>query len=166
MVVVISQILTIISNYCASCVVNKRDIILFKIVSSFFNAISILLVGNIVGSIVVFFTMFRGVICLFKDRFKTNLPIYLICAGYVAIGICGIPFYTNIIDIVPVLVSMPAAIILWFCDPSGIKVGVGIGDSLWMIYDLYNGLYLSALNIFVNIIISMISLIRMKLKAL
>lgn len=164
MAAIIAQILTILSNYCSSWAIKKHNIILFRILSAFFSAISIVAVGNIVGAIPVFFTIIRCIVCYFKDKFKNNWPIYLICAGYIVIAACSIPFYTTILDIIPVLVSLPAAVILWFCNPIGIKAGVGIGDTLWLIYDLYNGLYLSALNIFIQIIISIISIIRIKIK--
>jgi hypothetical protein len=94
--------------------------------SSLFSAISIFAVGNIVGAIPVAYTIIRCIVCFFKDKFKTNWPIYLICAGYIVIAVCSIPFYTSIVDWLPVIISLGVAIILWYCDPVGIKAGVGI----------------------------------------
>ncbi len=164
MVALISQVLTIASNYLSAWVTKKRDIILFKCLSSLFSAISIVAVGNIVGSIPVFYTIIRCIICFFKEKFKTNWPIYLICAGYVAIAVCSIPFYTSIIDVLPVAISLAASIVLWYCDPIGIKAGVGIGDTAWAIFHVCNGLYLSALNTALQVAVAGISILRIKIK--
>ena len=164
MLAVIAQVLTIGSNYCASWSTKKLNIILFKILSAVFNALSILFIGNIAGAIPVFFTVIRCVVCFYKDKFKTNKPIYFICFGYILIAILSIPLYKTFIDVLPVVISLWASIVLWFFKPIGIKIGIGIGDAFWMIYDFANGLYLSAINLLAQLILSGISIIRIRKK--
>ncbi len=159
---ILTQLLTILSNYCEAWSTEKRNIILCKIASSFFKALSLVLVGSIAGSLPVFFTIARNIVCFFQDRFKTKLPLYLICFGYVAIGIGSIPLYTSILDAFPAVSSLISTIILWFGSPVEIKMGVSLGDILWMLYDFVNGLYLAALNMLCRVIVTGISVIRIK----
>ena len=72
MVALISQVLTIASNYLSAWVTKKRDIILFKCLSSLFSAISIVAVGNIVGAVPVFYTIIRCIVC-FQGKIQNKL---------------------------------------------------------------------------------------------
>ncbi|MBQ8626771.1 MAG: YgjV family protein [Agathobacter sp.] len=166
MISIIAQALNITSNYISSWVTKKHQIILFKCLSSLFSAISIIAVGNLVSAIPVLFTIIRCIVCFFKDKFKNNWPIYLICVGYIIIAVGSIPFYTSVVDVFPVVISLAASLILWFCDSIGIKIGIGIGDTLWVIFHSVNGLYLSALNTALQVVLSIISIIRIKTKRL
>lgn len=159
---IITQLLTIVSTYGEAWSTKKQHIILCRMSSSFFNALSLLLVGNVVGALPIFFTVIRCIVCYSQDRFKSNLPIYLVCLGYVGIGIISVPLYSSVVDLFPLVMSLASAIVLWFCSPMGIKMGVGLGDSLWMIYNLINGLYFTAANIACQLVVTAISMVRIK----
>jgi hypothetical protein len=161
---IIFQVGQIASNYIAAWVKDKKYIIIFKILSAVFNALAIISVGNFIAAIPVLFTIVRTIICLYKDKFKSSLPIWLCVIGYIVIAIFTVGKMESFIDILPTIVSLSASLIIWYCGPIGIKIGLGVTDSVWMMYYFSTGLYLSALNILLQTIVSIISIIRIKLE--
>ena len=160
---IVLQALTIGSNYTASWVRDKKLIATFKMLAALFNALAIICVGHFIASIPVLFTIIRNIVCMNKDKFKNNKPIWICVLGYIIIGIITLGNIDTIMDIVPTIVSLLASLIIWYCNPVGIKVGLGITDNIWTVYYLYSGLYISAINIIIQTIIAIISIIRIKL---
>ena len=160
---IIFQILQIASNYGAAWCKNKKHIMAFKILSAIFNSLAILSIGNIAGAIPVLFTVVRSIVCFYKDRFKTNYPIWLCVLGYIIIGLLTIEDMRSIVDALPLITSLIASLIIWYCNPVKLKLGMMLPDGIWLIYHISSGLYLSAANLILQTIVSIISIIRIKL---
>lgn len=157
------QILNIASNYGSAWSKSKRNIVIFKVLSAIFNSLSIISVGNFISAIPVMFTIVRSLVCFYKDKFKTNLPIWLCVLGYIVIGLLTFNKMDSIIDMLPVITSLLASIIIWYCNPVELKLWMMLTEGIWMVYHFSSGLYLSALNILLQTIVSIISIIRIKL---
>lgn len=162
---IIFQAGQIISNYLAAWVKDKKHIILFKLLSTIFCALSIIAVGRYAASIPILFTIIRSLVCMNKDKFKNNIPIWLCIAGYIIIALLTFNSLESYIDLMPTVTSIIASLILWYGDSVSIKAGLGLGDAIWMVYYFYIGLYVSALNILLQIVVTVISIIRIKLEA-
>lgn len=160
---IVFQSLQITSNYCAAWSKNKKHIILFKVLSALFNSLAIISVGNFVSAIPVLFTIVRTIVCFYKEKFKTNYPIWLCILGYMLIGLLTITKMQSFIDVLPLITSLIASLIIWYCNPIGIKVGLSITDTIWLIYYIQQELYLLATNIALQTIISAISIVRILL---
>lgn len=154
------QFLTILSNYISAYVKSKSNIIKFKIAAALFNACAIICSGGIIESIPVFYTIIRSITCLYKDKFKSNKPIYIVLSGYVCIGIYTYIETGSIMSLLPTMASLITSIIIWFANNKGIKIWLSIADSVWIVYYSYSGLYLAALNTGFQILTAVISLIQ------
>lgn len=155
----IFQISQISYNYISSWVKTKRNIILFKVLSSLSAVLMLVSVGEYMGALPVGFTAIRSILFMYKDKFKTNKVLYGCISAYVIIAIFSIQGLT---DLLPTVISITASIIIWYCEPIGIKVGLSITDSIWILYYLIVGLYLSAFNNVIQVLISIISIFDIK----
>ena len=154
---VVFQVLQIASNYLAAWVKNKKTIIFFKTMSSVMSALMFFSVGKFVAAIPTLFTIVRSTLFLYRDKYKTNLVLWLCVGGYLILAFFSVD---SVGDLLPTVVSVLASIIIWFCNPIGIKIGLSVTDNIWMVYYLMTGLYLSALNIILQTIVALISAVR------
>lgn len=154
MVAYIFQAGQIMCNYVAAWVKKKQNIILFKLLSSVMAICMMISVKQYAAVVPVAITAVRGVVYMFREKFKNNIVLWLFVAIYV---IAAIPTISKTIDLLPTVISIAASIIIWFCSPVGIKFGLSVTDSIWAIYYFVVGLYLSGINNVVQIIISIMS---------
>lgn len=161
---IIFQAGQIVSNYLAAWVTGKNKIIFFKLLSAVFNALAIMSVGRYAASIPVLFTIVRSIVCMNKEKFKSDVPIWLCVLGYIMIIAITFNSMESYLDLLPTITSMVASLVLWYGGAILIKSGLGVSDTIWMIYYFYVGLYFSALNILFQTIVAVISIIRIKLK--
>ena len=163
MLKIVFQVGQLGSSYASALTKNKNLIIVFNILCALFNALSIITAGSILASIPVFFTIIRSLVCLFKERFKSDKPIWLCTLGYVIIGCFTIYNSSDILDILPTISSALAGLILWFFKPRNIKIGLGLTNSMWLVYYIVCGLYISALSIVSQILMLVIGILRIEL---
>lgn len=159
----IFQILNITANYCGALSKEKKNIIAARIFSACFNAMAILTGGNYIASLSVFFTVIRNIVCFIKDKFKTNIPIYLITIGYLIIGTYTVINSETITDLLPVFISTVTALVMWFGSSSSIKVITILGCILWTTFYLIDGIYLTAVYNIIQLLLEFITLIRIRL---
>ena len=162
----IFQITQIGCNYISSWVKSKNNIILFKTLSAISSFLMLLSVGQFVGALPVLFTAVRSFLFMYKKRFKTNAILYICIFIYFIIALVSVDFSNeiNVIikDLLPTVISVSASIILWCLNPIGIKIGLSITDSIWIVYYLMVGLYLSAFNNTIQVVLSIISAVKIK----
>ena len=157
---VVFQFLTIISNYSAAYVKSKITSIKFKVAAATFNACAIISVGNGIESLPVFFTIIRNITCLNKEKFKSNKPIYLVLLGYMCLGVYTFISTGSVMSLLPTIASLSASIVLWFANNKGMKIWLSVVETVWVVYYIYAKLYFSALNTTLQIIVALISLVR------
>lgn len=156
---ILFQITQICSNFLAAWSSKKRNIIIFKILSSISAVLMMICANQIIGAIPVAFTAIRTTIFMFKDKYKSDLPLWICIGIYILLAIFSVQTF---MDILPTITSISASFILWYCKPIGIKIGLSLTDSIWAIYYFITELYLSCTYTIISIIISIISIIKIK----
>ena len=157
---IIFQIGNVASNYIAAICKTRFNIILFKFMSAVCNAFAITVTSGITLALPVFLTAIRNIVCLFKSKFKTNIPVYILISIYVIIGIYTAIDMDSIIDLLPTFVSTVATFANWFATPSGIKYSSMITTSIWLIFYITSGLYITFITSLIHVILEIVGLIR------
>lgn len=157
---VIFQIGTVASNYIAAISKTRFNIILFKFISAVCNALAITVTSGIVLALPVFISAIRNIVCLFKSKFKTNIPVYILIGMYIVIGIYTAIDMDSVIDLLPTFVSLVATFANWFATPSGIKYSSMVTTSIWLVFYITSGLYITFITSLIHVMLEVVGLIR------
>lgn len=151
-------------NYIAAWSKTKKYTLLGKLLASIANAFALFTAGKVLASMPVFVTIFRNTVCFNKDKFKSNRPIYFVLLAYAIIAVYTLVNMSRLVDILPLILSIVATLSNWFGTTSHIKVVSSISCSVWIIYFMLDGIYLTAVFNIIQVIIELTTILRIKIK--
>ncbi len=156
-------------GYLGAYSIKKRNILIFNVISVLFSILIFLYIGKIAAIFPVVATGIRYFVFIFRDKYKTKLPLYF-C---LALHIIALLFSVNAIittetstpiDIVPSVLVIAGCLIYWYCDKAKLKSNLFILDLLWIAYYLYCGLYLVCLVTTIDTTLIGVAYLRIKFK--
>lgn len=138
--VIIMQIITFLANIYMSLTEKKNRIYIAHFLVNFSQVIMYFFNKDIATSCVYIIASIRAYVYIYKDKFKSKLiPIFAILVQLI-VGIVTIDRYSQILS---VLIACYACYYLWFYnDTQKLRKGNIIANTLWAIYNIYNGLYI------------------------
>ena len=153
----IFRILAAIFDIMAANTNNTKKIYLYNGIYNFLLGIQYALLNAIAGAISSFAAILRNIIFHKRKGSIFALIIYL-----VFVILINIPAYDGIISILPIIMVFMYTISIYRAKVIGIKYTVIITCALEIIYDIYYAAYMGAILCVINIIVVVISLIRIK----
>lgn len=154
----IFRILASIFDLMAANTNNTKKIYLYNGIYNFLLGIQYYLLNAIAGAISSFAAILRNIIFQKHKNSFYALIIYLVFTV-----IINIPAYDGIISILPIIMVFMYSIAIYKADLIKIKYTVIITCALEIIYDIYYNAYIGAILCVLNIIVVIISLIRIKI---
>lgn len=153
------QVLSILIGYAGSLDKNKRRILFYACLSNIISILMFITTGRIDSITTSIIIGIRCILFLFKDKYKTPFVLWICIIAHL---LCGVITYTDVYSFIPLITTIVTCFLYWYGSALQIKyVGIVI-NSLWIIYYVFTSLYLVAINTFINIILSIISIFRIK----
>ena len=165
MVLIIGNIIALIGSLLmvyTGVIKNKKGILIVQSLQIAMFAISNLVLNGISGFIINSINFIRNIIC-YKDKLSLIVKILLSIISIVLI------VYFNNLGLIGYLPLISALIYLWFMtinDVIKFKIVLIVSVILWLIYDFTIKSYTASLFDLITIIVSIISIIRMKINKL
>ncbi len=155
----IFQILEIAFGYLGSYSTKKRNIFIFYIISTIFSALMFWSVGKYAAILPVLTTGIRYFVFIFKDKYKTQLPLILCLIMHTTVLFISAK---TLVDIIPSALVIIACLIYWYLDKEKLKLSIFIINIPWIIYYFYCGLYLTAINAIIQTILIGIAYLKLR----
>ncbi len=133
---------------------NRKEILKINILASFLYALSYLLTGATTGFLATIINIIRTSVC-YKN--KNKLIIILLILLYAIVSLFD---YTGWFCILPILAGIVFTICIYQENTFIMRLGQLIACFLWIIYNIFAGVYLLALTtsiIFISTFISMLN---------
>ena len=165
MVLIIGNIIALIGSLLmvyTGVIKNKKGILIVQSLQIAMFAISNLVLNGISGFIINSINFIRNIIC-YKDKLSLIVKILLSIISIILI------VYFNNLGLIGYLPLISALIYLWFMtinDVIKFKIVLIVSVILWLIYDFTIKSYTASLFDLITIIVSIISIIRMKINKL
>lgn len=97
----------------------------------------------------------RCLLFLYKDKYKTTLILWLCVTAHIVVGIVS---YEDIFSLITIITPVATCFAYWYGSALVIKYVSNVVNTLWLIYYIYVGLYLTAINTSINIVLSIIAI--------
>lgn len=152
---IILQGIGTVLGYVASLNKNKQKIILFACISNLISLMLFLVTERYDGVTAVMVIWLRCILFLYRDKYKTTFVLWLCVIAHLIVGILS---YNDIFSLVTIITPIVTCFAYWYGSVLVIKHISNIVNILWVIYYTYIGLYLTAINTAINIILSMIAI--------
>ena len=152
---IILQGIGIILGYVTSLDKNKQKIILYACISNLISLMLFLVTGRYDGVTATVVIWIRCILFLYKDKYKTTLILWLCVTAHIIVGILS---YNDIFSLITIITPILICFAYWYGSALVIKHVSNIVNTFWIIYYIYVGLYLTAINTLINIILSMIAI--------
>lgn len=144
----------------------KNKILFFQIIANIFYAIQYLLLGVYTAPIMNGINISRSISDYIDDKHKKEHSIYkLLFFIIVCLGV-GILMYENIYSIIPPLITSLYAIATYQKNMTTLRVIFMLTACLWIFYNLQVGAYSGLIGNFLEIICSIISIIKYRKKTI
>ena len=138
--VIIAQIFVVIINLYIATTENNKHIYVVTFLFNFSNLIMYLLNDDKTTSIVYIIISLRSFLYIFKVKFKTSIIPFSVIAAHLIIGAFTIE---NAWQLLSILTPCFVCYYMWFWNTTQkLRIGNIINNSLWLIYNLYTGLYI------------------------
>lgn len=119
-------------------------------------------IHNYIAAITFGIIAIRSIVFSRKKYFKTNFICYSFCIIQIIITILGND--NNLFILLPLLSVVVASIVTWFLSPQGIRLGLAFSDGMWLIYNIYFGLYIICISNFIGVISKLVLYYKEKSK--
>ena len=140
MIVNVMQIVTVIVNMYIAVTEKKKRIYIATFLLNLSQLIIYFLNNDLTTALIYIVIVIRSLIYIYKDNFKTNIIPYLAILIQLIIGYFSIE---NAVQIVSVLIPCYSCWYLWFYkDTQKLRIGNIIANTVWAVYNIYNGLYI------------------------
>lgn len=146
-------------GYVSSLDKSKDRIILYACISNLVSILLFLMVGRVDGIVSVMVIWVRCMLFLRRDKYKTNIIVWLCAIAHLIVGIIS---YDDIFSLITILVPIVVCFTYWYGSALTIKYVSIIVGICWIVYYLYVELYITVLNTLVNIVLSLISIYLIK----
>lgn len=156
----VMQIVTIIINIYIAFTENKKGIYVAIFLQNFAQLIMYWFNSDLTTTLIYVVIAVRSILCIYKDKFKTDLVPYTIINIQLIIGCCTIETPLQLISI---LNPCYACWYLWFYkDTQKIRIGNIITHTAWAIYNICGGLYIVLIMRIITIVSNLTAYIRRK----
>lgn len=152
---IILQGIGIILGYVASLDKNKQKIILYACISNLVSLMLFLVTKRYDGVAAVIIIWLRCLLFLYKDKYKTTIILWLCVTAHIVVGIVS---YEDIFSIITIITPIVTCFAYWYGSALVIKHISNVVNTLWVIYYIYVGLYLTAINTSINIVLSIVAI--------
>ena len=158
--IILMQIITIILNIYISFTEKQKRIYIAIFLQNFAQLLLYGFNNDLTTTLIYIMITIRSVLCINKNKFKTDLVPYLIINIQLLIGCFTME---NSLQLISVLISCYSCWYLWFYnDTQKIRIGNIIANTAWAIYNLYTGLYIILIMRFITITSNFIAYIKRK----
>ena len=140
MIVNVMQIVTVIVNMYIAVTEKKKRIYIATFLLNLSQLIMYFFNNDLTTAFIYIVIVIRSLIYIYKDKFKTNIIPYVAILIQLIIGYFTIE---NAIQILSVLIPCYSCWYLWFYkDTQKLRIGNIIANTVWAVYNIYNGLYI------------------------
>lgn len=140
MIVNIMQIVTVIVNMYIAFTEKKKRIYIATFLLNLSQLIMYFFNNDLTTAFIYIVIVIRSLIYIYKDKFKTNIIPYVAILIQLIIGYFTIE---NAVQILSVLIPCYSCWYLWFYkDTQKLRIGNIIANTVWAVYNIYNGLYI------------------------
>ena len=140
MIINIMQIVTVIVNMYIAFTEKKKRIYIATFLLNLSRLIMYFFNNDLTTAFIYIVIVIRSLIYIYKDKFKTNIIPYVAILIQLIIGYFSIE---NAVQIVSVLIPCYSCWYLWFYkDTQKLRIGNIIANTVWAVYNIYNGLYI------------------------
>lgn len=153
----IFQILTLLCSYASAYSKQKTNILIFAVLSSIFSALMFWAVRDFAAILPSLATGIRYFVFMFKDKYKNKVPLYICLVMHFIVLIISV---NTLIDVIPSVLTIIGCLIYWYLDKAKLKASTIMLNLIWMIYYIFFGLYLVAINVLIQNIIMAIALLK------
>lgn len=155
------QIIGVLVGYLISLANKKTNILILSVISGISSIVMYFVLGRYDGLITAIVVLGRNFLFTFKDKYKTDI-IFYIC--FLMHFITGVVSFTDLLSIVTLVTPLVTSISYWYFDEIYIKYTSLVVNILWVIYYMVTNLYLMGLNTSLNIILLVVSVIKIRKK--
>lgn len=153
------QMINIILGYVSSLTTNKQKILINSSLSCMLSIILFVFTDRLDGVLTTIFIFLRSFLFIYKDKYKTNLVFYFCLLSHILAGIFS---YKDIFSLVTLLTPVITCIFYWYGTSLQIKYSSLFINTMWVIYYIYIGLHLTAVNTVINIILTTLSVFQIR----
>ncbi|MBP3255663.1 MAG: YgjV family protein [Clostridia bacterium] len=146
-------------GYLGAYSTKKRNIFIFYVLGTIFSILMFWSVGSYAAILPVLTTGIRYFIFIFKDKYKTELPlIFCLIMHFIVLFISA----KTPIDIVPSALVIIGCLIYWYLDKEKLKMAIFLINIPWILYYFYCGLYLTTINAIIQTILVGIAYLNLR----
>ena len=156
---IIFQALEIFFGYLGSYSTKKKNIFTFFVISSIFSILMFWSVGQMAAILPILVTGIRYFVFIFKDKYKTELPL---CFCLILHTIALVLSTKTVVDSIPSVLVIIGCLIYWYLDEEKLKAAIFIINIPWILYYIFCGLYIVALNSIIQTILVGIAYLKLK----
>ena len=156
---IVFQILEIFFGYLGAYSTKKRNIFTFYVLGTVFSILMFWSVGSYAAILPVLTTGIRYFIFIFKDKYKTELPLVFCLLMHTIVLIISAK---TAIDIVPSALVIIGCLIYWYLDKEKLKMAIFLINIPWILYYFYCGLYLTTINAIIQTILVGIAYLNLR----
>ena len=153
------QSLEIFFGYLGAYSVKKKNIFTFYVISTVFSILMFWSVGKIAAILPILTTGIRYFIFIFKDDYKTKIPLYF-CLFLHTVAL--ILSTHSFVDVIPSALVIIGCFIYWYLDGAKLKGSIFIINIPWIIYYIFCGLYLTTVNATIQTILVGLAYLKLK----
>ena len=140
---------------------NRRGIILCNASSRVLYVAQYFLLGAFEGALLDITAFFVSLVCMWRENklFKKFFPLIVVLVNLVIIGV-GLLSYKNVFSLLPILGVIFETQALWLKNEIKILWLSLLGAPFWLVYNLLNGAYGSAVGNVITLVSITIALVR------
>lgn len=150
------QVISVILGYIGSLDKNKERIILNACIVNTIYIVSFVITGRIDGALSAIIIWIRNLLFLRRDKYKTSMIVWVCVLAHT---IAGVLSFKDCFSLIAIIIPIVICIVYWYGSVKAIKVWGNIANIFWLMYYVNAGLYIIAINTFINIVLATIALI-------
>lgn len=151
------QCIGVALGYFSSLVRDKNKVILYACFSNLVSILIFALNDRLDGALSVIIIWLRCILFLFRDKYKTNIVVWICAIAHIIVGVIS---YTDVFSIITISVPVIICFTYWYGSILSIKYISNILSIFWIIYYIYLGLYITAINTVISIVLTSISILE------
>lgn len=166
----IAGLIVLVSDTIGIQFKKKENIIITKIISSIFFTMQYILLNAITAAIVCSIEIIRNIWIHFRDKKKQDdvgnkkKSDFIILLFVVIVVILGFNTYQNIFSLIPIFSFLLESFMLWQQKTKVIRWFTFLICTIWLIYNIYVGAYVTVINNVIVLGSTIIAIIRHDVK--
>lgn len=153
------QTLQMVLSYSASIARTKRNILILSFSSGILSVPIFLAAGLLDAAIPSVVISIRYLLYFFKDKYETNVVFYVCTIAQIIVGIFA---WEDVGSMIPALLPVVCCVYYWYGSALVIKCCGVVTSALWVLYYVSNGLYITAINSAIGIVLLVVSIIQIR----